>query len=164
MEVIVINSPRLHKCGFQRRNPSKTLQFSCALLAVLAVGCDSGPKLIKAGGTLKYNGKSISEADIVFIPDKGGAPVIGRSDEAGKFELTTDGKPGALPGAYKVTVTAVRQKRAVKASEAVGMTDAQIAANHESVIPKKYNNTIMSGLTATVGDDPASNQFDLDLK
>ncbi|HUP77378.1 MAG TPA: carboxypeptidase-like regulatory domain-containing protein [Pirellula sp.] len=133
----------------------------CMLLGLIGCG---GPKLVEAGGTLKFNNQSIGGADVVFVPDEGGSPVIGRTDEQGRFSLSTDGKSGALPGPYKIAITAVRQKRAVKESEAVGMTDAQIAANHESLIPKKYNNTILSGLTAKVSEDRAANVFSLDLK
>ncbi len=133
-------------------------------LVTFSVGCDTGPKLIEAGGTVRYQSKPVVEADIVFIPDAGGPFVLGRSDDQGKFILSTDGKPGALAGAYKIGINAMRQKRPVSEKEAPSMTDAQIAANHESVIPRKYNHQITSGLTATVSDDPQANQFNLDLK
>ncbi len=133
----------------------------CMLLGMIGCG---GPKLVEAGGTVKYNNQSITGADVVFVPDEGGSPVIGRTDEQGKFSLSTDGKSGALPGPYKIAITAIRQKRAVKDSEAVGMTDAQIASNHETLIPKKYNNTMLSGLTAKVSEDRSVNVFSLDLK
>ncbi len=137
-----------------------------AILAVwmLIVGCDNGPKLIEAGGIVTYNSKPVPDADVIFVPDEGGPPVIGRSDTEGKFVLTTDGKPGAFAGKYKIGVTAMRQKRPVSEKEALTMTDAQIAANHESLIPKKYNHQISSGLSAAVTDDPKANQFTLDLK
>lgn len=135
-----------------------------SLSSLLLVGCDSGPKLVKAEGSLTYKGKPVSEADVVFVPDAGGAPVIGRTDQEGKFVLTTDGKQGAYVGSYKVAVTAVRQKRKVDEAEAVAMTSAQIAANHESAIPIKFNNTISSGLTAQVSDDPTANRIELNLK
>jgi hypothetical protein len=44
------------------------------------------------------------------------------------------------------------------------MTSEQIAANHETIIPVKYNNLITSGLTATVGKDPAGNEYTFELK
>ena len=139
-------------------------ELSVALCMLFgAIGC-GGPKLVEAGGTLKFNNQSIAGADVVFVPDEGGSPVIGRTDEQGKFSLSTDGQSGALPGPYKIAITAVRQKRAVKESEAVGMSDSQIAANHESLIPKKFNNTITSGLTASVSEDRSANVFLLDLK
>ena len=44
------------------------------------------------------------------------------------------------------------------------MSTAQIEANHEQLIPVKYNNLITSGLTANVADDPQANAFTFDLK
>lgn len=135
------------------------------LIALAVLGCgDRGPKLVKAGGTVKYNNVPLAEADVVFVPDEGGLPSIGRTDDLGRFSLLTSGRPGAPIGSFKVAVTAVRQKRAVTASEAVGMTSEQIAANHETLIPVKYNNLITSGLTATVAKDQASNEYGFDLK
>lgn len=128
-------------------------------------GCgDGGPKLMKAGGVVTYNGAPLAEADVVFVPDAGGQPSIGRTDKEGRFTLQTTGKPGAPLGDHKVSVTAVRQKRAVPPGEAVGMTSEQIYANHETLIPVKYNNLISSGLSATVTDDPAKNEFSFELK
>ena len=134
------------------------------ILCLIAVGCDSGPKLVPASGTVTLKDKPIPGADVIFVPDAGGGPVIGRTDEEGKFSLTTDGKPGAYAGSYKVALTAVRQIRQVSEDEAVTMSNEQIAANHESLIPNKFNNTISSGLTATVSENPDDNQFNFQLK
>ena len=111
-----------------------------------------------------YQGKPLSGADVVFVPTEGGLPSIGRTDEQGRFSLLTSGKPGAPIGSHQVSVTAVRQKRVVSPSEAVSMTSEQIAANHETLIPVKYNNLITSELTATVNKDAAANEFTFDLK
>jgi hypothetical protein len=134
------------------------------LVLALAAGCNDGPRLVKAGGVVKYKGAPLPGADVVFVPDAGGLPSIGRTDESGRFTLSTSGRPGAPPGPYKVSVTALRQKRAVPEAEAVSMTSEQIAANHETLIPVKYNNLITSGLTATVGEDAAKNDYLFDLK
>ncbi|MCC6511348.1 MAG: hypothetical protein IT423_19760 [Pirellulaceae bacterium] len=133
-------------------------------LAVLLSGCDSGPQLIPASGVVTLRGQPIADADVVFVPDAGGAPVIGRTDDAGKFKLNTNGEDGAYAGSYKVAVTAVRLKKEVTENQALSMTNEQIAANHVSAVPIKYNNTISSGLTATVSEDPKANNFTLDLK
>jgi hypothetical protein len=137
-----------------------------AILSLLAIGgCgDRGPRLVPAGGTVKYKGAPLAAADVVFMPDSGSVPSIGRTDEQGKFTLKTSARPGAPVGGHKVAITAIRQKRKVSDAEAVGMTSEQIAANHESLIPAKYNNTISSELTATVGDDAKANEFVFDLK
>jgi hypothetical protein len=142
------------------------LKHNLLLLAALVlIGCgDGGPKLVKAGGTVKYNNAPLAGADVVFVPDEGGLPSIGRTDEQGRFTLMTSGRSGAPIGAFKVSVTAVRQKRAVPPAEAVSMTSEQIAANHETLIPVKYNNLITSGLTATVGKNLAQNDYVFDLK
>jgi hypothetical protein len=132
---------------------------------VFLAGCgDGGPRLVKAGGSVKYQGKPLAGADVVFISEEGSLPSIGRTDEQGRFELKTNGKPGAPMDEYKVAITAVRQKRQVTEAEAVGMTSEQIAANHESLVPAKYNNKISSGLTATVGKDVAANDFAFELQ
>jgi hypothetical protein len=140
------------------------LRVLVVLLVASIAGCDSGPKLVKAGGTVKYKGAPLPGADVIFMADEGSAPSIGRTDEQGRFTLSTSGKPGAPIGAGKVAITAVRQKRAVSDAEAVSMTSEQIAANHESLIPAKYNNFISSELTATVTKDPAANDFSFDLR
>jgi hypothetical protein len=135
------------------------------LIALTIAGCgEGGPKLVKAGGAVRYNSAPLAEADVVFVPDAGGLPSIGRTDQEGRYTLQTNGRPGAPIGVHKVSVTAVRQKRAVPPGEAVGMTSEQIYANHETLIPVKYNNLITSGLSATVSDDAAKNEFAFDLK
>jgi len=134
------------------------------LVAILAVGCEGGPKLVKAGGVVKYKDAPLAEADVVFVPDAGGLPSIGRTDQQGRFTLLTSGREGAPLGDHKVSITAVRQKRPVPPGEAVGMTTEQIYANHETLIPIKYNNLISSGLTATVGKDAAANEYSFELK
>jgi hypothetical protein len=142
----------------------RLIHLSALLAALVWAGCDSGPKLVTAGGTVKFNGNPVPGADVTFMPDEGSGPSIGRTDEQGRFSLTTGGKPGAPPGGHKVAITAVRQKRKVSEAESVGMTSEQIAANHESLIPIKYNNLISSGLSATVEKDPKANEFTFDLK
>jgi hypothetical protein len=135
------------------------------LVALAVIGCgESGPRLVKAGGVVKHNSAPLAGADVVFVPDEGGLPSLGRTDEQGRFSLKTNGRPGAPVGTFKVAITAVRQKRPVSEAEAVGMTSEQIAANHESLIPVKYNNLFTSGLTADVGKDPAANEFSFELK
>ena len=144
----------------------KILTWRLVLVPVVfaTFGCDRGPKLVPAGGVVKYKNAPIPGADVVLVPDAGGQPAIGRTDEQGQFKLVTSGRPGALVGAYKVSITAARPKRAVSEAEAVAMSSEQIAANREDLVPVKYNNRVSSGLTATVSKDPAANKFEFDLK
>jgi hypothetical protein len=135
------------------------------ITAVAVCGCgERGQKLVKAGGAVTYKGRPLPEADVVFVPNDGGLPSIGRTDSEGRFSLTTSGRPGAPLGSFQVAITAVRQKRAVSPGEAASMTTAQIESNHEQLIPLKYNNLITSGLTADVADNEQANAFTFDLK
>jgi hypothetical protein len=142
------------------------INFALAILALVPalIGCDSGPKLVKAGGVVKYKDAPIPGADVVLVPDGDGQTALGRTDEQGRFILATSGRPGALAGSYKVAITAARPKREVSPSEAVTMTSEQIAANRLDLVPVKYNNPVSSELTITVSRDPASNEFVFDLK
>lgn len=134
------------------------------LAAVLCAGCGGGLKLVEATGIVKYKDKPISSADVLMMSDAKGPPSMGRTDDQGRFTVTTDGKPGAWVGTYRVAITAARNRREVSASQALTMTSEQIAANREDLIPIKYNNFESSGLTATVVTDPSANQFVFDLK
>jgi len=99
-----------------------------------------------------------------MMSDASGAPSMAKTDEQGRFTVMTDGKPGAMPGTYKVSIAAARNKRPVSPGEALAMTAEQIAANREDLIPVKYNSFEGSGLTATVTEDPAKNEFVFELQ
>jgi len=75
-----------------------------AVVLVLAglVGCGSG--FSKVEGSVTLDGKPVSEAVVTFVPDKGNNST-GVTDASGKFSITTNGKPGAPAGDYKVIVT-----------------------------------------------------------
>jgi hypothetical protein len=129
--------------------------------AFTLVGCgDSGPTLVDAGGTVTYQGAPLPEATVVFVPEAGGLPASGRTDDQGRFTLTTKGMPGVAVSSCKVAITAVRIKEPVS----LQMTDEEITANTEHLIPKTYNNFRTSGLTAAVTEDASQNQFHFELQ
>jgi hypothetical protein len=88
---------------------------SCALLFVLAAAGCGGQKLIPVEGTVSVKGKPadfVKGGTVTFHPDvEAGnkqtyaAFPTGKIDENGKYSLSTGGKPGAPPGAYKVTIS-----------------------------------------------------------
>src|SRR5262245_14538073 len=91
------------------REDCTMIRKATALAVVIALG-----GLVGCGGTSKVegvvtlDGKPVEGAVVTFVPtdDKGTTPV-GQTDSSGKFTLTTNGKPGAKSGDYKVTVTKV---------------------------------------------------------
>jgi len=131
------------------------------IIAVCLAGCGSKePPLFEGSGSVSYRGETVPQANVVFISEDGGSMSIGITDDQGKFTLTTRGRPGALAGSYKVGVAAVRLKGPVFP----GMTEEQILANEEVVIPRRFGNAKLSGLTASIGEDPTQNVFQFNLK
>jgi hypothetical protein len=131
----------------------------------MAAGCgEGGPKLVDAGGTVMYKGKPLPNASLTFVHDADAPVGIARTDDNGKFKVTSEGRPGLVVGSYKVAITAARQKRELTPQESLAITPEQVEANTEHLIPRTYNNQLTSGLTATVTEDPAKNDFTFDLK
>lgn len=88
------------------------LVFVLAAIAICSTSCNSeppGPKLVPVKGLITLDGKPLSAADVMFIPqgDTKGQGGVGRTDESGKFEvLSFDRKhKGAPVGNYRVIVS-----------------------------------------------------------
>jgi hypothetical protein len=86
--------------------PSAFLVF--LLFVPLLFGCSGN---VPVSGKLTVDGQPLSnvKGSILFIPDKdkgnsSTAEPKGVIDEQGNYTLTTDGKPGAPPGKYKVVI------------------------------------------------------------
>lgn len=95
------------------KSKMKFLLHLCVLLAVLTfVGCgDSNPTTYKVTGVVTLDGKIVDGAMVTFTPSGGqdSKPAVGTSGADGKYNLTTfTGGDGALPGAYKVTVSKIQ--------------------------------------------------------
>jgi len=82
-----------------------------ALLACLALvaGCSSGPKLQPVSGKVTVGKAPLKGGAITFIPDtsKGNTAKVsptGSIGSDGSYTVSTEGKPGAPAGWYKVTV------------------------------------------------------------
>jgi hypothetical protein len=81
--------------------------MSCAAFAVLvaAVGCDSGPKIVKVAGVATYKGEPVPSLLLNFQPDTG-RPSWGITDAKGRFALEYDAQhKGALVGRHTVSAT-----------------------------------------------------------
>jgi hypothetical protein len=92
---------------------SQTALSGALLLAliVFATGC-GGTKLVPVEGTVTVASQPVKKGTVTFHPDKEGGntqayPTLpnATTDDNGKYSLATNGKPGAPPGKYKVTVT-----------------------------------------------------------
>lgn len=143
----------------------RPLFLSCATLwLMLLAGCgQSGPAMAPVSGTVTFNGKPLSDAQVMFAPRSGGRPALGRTDQQGCFQLTTlHANDGALVGDHAVTIA----KFATKAPSSSGASPnsagiLNVQAVRQSLIPERYSSENTSGLNATVVS--GKNTFSLEL-
>lgn len=140
-----------------------TTHSSSLLLAGILVGCfgcgqsSDLPAIATAHGTVKFQGKPLPQANILFIPDSG--PVAsGITDELGNFTLITQGKSGATVGNHRVTIQASVAKNGSNSVAIDPKSGAELSVETVSVVPEKYGNPYQSGLSATVASK-GDNEF-----
>jgi len=135
-----------------------------AIALFVAGGCgqkDMRVRRVPVSGTVLYKGEPVADAEVVF--DSGGSTpaAAGKTDKAGRFQLTTfDLNDGAAPGEYKVSVRKVQvTSKAPKADtdDAVG-----VPPDEKWLLPVKYGNSATSGFTATVNES-GENEFKFEL-
>lgn len=122
----------------------------------LMAGCfGQGRDLTAVSGTVKANGKLVTEGQIMFYPAGGGRPAIGQIDSEGRYELSSYTKnDGVAAGKHKVTLSVYKTKRrnnlpapnSVEEETEANMAEAKIIW----LIPEKYSELFSSTLTAEV--------------
>jgi hypothetical protein len=140
-----------------RRAPSPLALFALASLLPLACG---GPGAGKASvsGKVTYNGQPVIRGTVSFKPvNPEGKIATGAIQPDGSYSLQTE-EPGdgALPGDYKVGISAPAEEEVLQYIPAKPITP-------KSLIPEKYGNPDSSGLTAKV-EAGKSNDIPFELK
>ena len=82
--------------------------FLVAAVLIAATGCGGGSEvdLGEVTGTVTLDGKPLPNAYVQFIPQGGGRPAGGTTDEAGNYKLIYSASAaGALVGPAKVSIT-----------------------------------------------------------
>lgn len=109
-------------------------------VVLLAVGCDSGPKVVPVAGTVLIDGKLLTHGFVQVAPANA-RPATGKIERDGRFTLTTlTPGDGCAVGTHPV---------AVIGTESLGPAAQRWHA------PKKYAAADSSGLTVTI-DGPTS--------
>lgn len=128
-----------------------------ALAALCAVGCGrGGPSLVPVKCRVLLDGKPVEGAGVGFVPVGGGPAASATTDADGRFQLMTMNQPGVPEGRYLVTV--------IKVEDSGLNPDGTIAPGGiktKWLVPKKYSDAAMSGLTADVGRDGLEQVFEL---
>lgn len=161
---------------------SLKISFSVALLSVLTLtGCTDGAAggakrepVHKVTGKVTMSGAPVANAIVTFSPTGQTPAATGRTDDEGKFVLTTyDPGDGAAAGDYKALVTKEGAAPASgapvghdpnnKVAQGGAMHGAQKSAAATGLLPGKYSAATTSDLNVTVKADGA-NDVTLDLK
>lgn len=136
------------------------------LVAIGVAGCgNSGPSFYPVKGKVTLNGEPLKSANVMFQPDNG-PPATGTTNDSGEYTLTTGGKPGAIAGNHKVSISAAESSGgdANMTPDDYAKAGAMPTVEVKSLIPEKYGNVAQSGLTASVTNAADKNTFDFDLK
>ncbi len=127
------------------------MRRSCLLLFLVTVfipGCSrSGPALGEVSGNVTLDGQPLPDAQLSFMPTKGGRTAMAQTDEEGNYTLIYSMK--AYGGEVGENLVRVNKSEAPKPE-----------ANAVEVIPARYNE--QSELKFEI--KPGSNTYDLDLQ
>lgn len=145
------------------------------LTTIMLTGCSGKLATVMVTGTITYEGKPLTDAEISFSPvtEGKGHPAYGITDDSGKYVLQTIlGAVGAgtTPGEYMVTVAKLEKPKQTSQEVRTDITGRPIvtAASSappprlKSLIPDKYASVDTSGLTATV-ERKRNNVIDFEL-
>lgn len=120
--------------------------------------------MVPVKGVVTLNGKPLTGAVVAFMP-KSGVPGIGETDAGGQYELTTVTSKGALPGDYKVQIS-YRVSPSGKSqglSARSAMVQSEDMVNSVEQMPPEYNDLDATKLSAKVGPEGGSINFDLQV-
>lgn len=137
--------------------------------AALLIGCTDShpdrPKTYPVTGTVTYKGEAVADANLNFQLVGSTGYASAKTDTSGNYALMTfQAGDGAVPGDYNVGIT--KYERAAPTGSAseedyVPVQRGQSPAPAKNLLPAKYANPAMSGLTAKVVE--GSNKFDFQL-
>ena len=157
-----------------RRRPLVGFAAAVALALASCGDEDAFGKRYSVSGNVTYNGQPLEKGSISFVPDSG-AGATG-TIEKGAYTLSTGGnQDGALPGKYKVTITAKEDTEALAKAEFAKVSKraeaeitaiprqflANAAARARSLIPAGYGDVSTTTLTAEVKEQSNAINFQL---
>lgn len=144
-----------------------TTTLSALLISLLFLGCSESGSLSglsKCEGTVSHNGNLLADAVLTFHPDGSGQRAASAvTDANGKFVVTTlKSGDGITPGGYKVTITKYEDYGdlpPMEKNEDGG--EYQPPRARKNILPKKYESSATSGLTASISKGKETLSFEL---
>jgi hypothetical protein len=80
------------------------LRVGLCVSVLFLTSCGGGPKLTKVSGNVKYKGKAVADATVIFEPDGGGIVGAATTDSSGNYTLGSNSGAGVPAGAYSVKI------------------------------------------------------------
>ena len=78
----------------------------CVLILFLSSCGGGGPQLTQVSGNVKYKGKAVVNATVIFEPDSSGGTVgAATTDSSGNYKLGSSSGAGVPAGGYLVRIT-----------------------------------------------------------
>lgn len=88
---------------------NRLLGILAAVSLVCVAGCgEGGPKLGTVTGTVTMDGQPLADALVTFMPVEPGPAATGTTDAAGKYQLLSGDRQGAVLGQHKVAVKSLK--------------------------------------------------------
>jgi hypothetical protein len=149
--------------------------ISLLIMLTVVIGCGGKewPPTNKTTGTVTLDGQPLEGATVSFFPKGDFSPANGKTDSAGRFEMTTfNSNDGAMTGSFDVTVAKYPEVVVETSLEGTPWTEGMESDGDQTVdegdgnsLPKKYDDRDKPLLTATVvkGDSNVVN-FELTSK
>jgi len=148
-----------------------TLASALGLLMVIGCGDDGLGKRYPVSGKVTYKDQPVETGTVTFFATGKDAETRGAtgSIKDGSYSMSTiGGEDGVFPGDYQVSISSrkadMSQAKANQEKTGGSFRQDDVAKaykNAESLIPKKYESTEKSGLTAKV--EARSNNIDFKL-
>ncbi|QDT52055.1 hypothetical protein Pan44_00630 [Caulifigura coniformis] len=150
------------------------LLVSCVLIGCGGADQPSGRLTVyPVGGTVLYKGRPVGAADVTFICAEKDKSAFGRTDEQGKFRLTTySSNDGAVEGKHVVVVSKIAPPVQTSPQyepedpryDPVAVEKAALRVPVKNDLPAKYMDAKKSDLIVVVNADGNSEDLKLELK
>jgi hypothetical protein len=135
----------------------------CLLCAVPGCGSSKEETLVPVSGTVKVDGQPLTTGWLTFYPDEARGNSSSRLPVAdiknGTYELSTNGKPGATCGHYKVVVAASKDPIPLKPPRNADGTPKGL----RWLVDEKYTRPETTDLRIEVVENPEPDRYDLNL-
>lgn len=150
------------------RRPRADAAWRLALVLALGGGCSKAappPQIVPAKGVVLLNGSPLTNAQVRFIPSIGfGVDYIatGVTDDAGRYELTCHGQPGACAAENTVTVSEADIPSHLQGEDSQAELAAYLRTLTNRPIPKLYTTPVQTTLKVTV--TAGQEEYTLEMK